>query len=165
MTPNKISEHRDRHHDLAYPDFVRTYWIMAGNAPDLFPDPAAATGEVVGFIDSGSHFAQCPGCLTAFRLDVALPLFLCTTCGNAGNGFQWTHVHWPADIQAIRNVLARRPATNILRAPMRNYHPQDGDTLAALQAENRDMGLDDGTEAPSATLEELMAGLQASGTS
>ncbi len=154
-TPNKIAGHRDVHPDLAFGAYVRHQWGANGHSLALFPDPANAKGGVYGHINHGSNFAECPACRTAYRVNADEPLFLCTGCGSAWNDHEWAPIIWPRDIERVRNLLCRRPATLITNAPTRNWDRSE--RLATVKKHNRDYGDEDSEGPPPATLEALAA--------
>lgn len=95
------------------------------------------------YVHRGMWIADCtrPYCGNAMRLDPKQTLFHCSECKNI------VEIVWPADADAITDVLARRPVPQT-----RNWAPAghrqavacgftDGQTVADLAAENREHGV------------------------
>jgi hypothetical protein len=76
----------------------------------------------------------CMECASAHVASREVPYYICTDCGNAGNGGEFLNVVFPPNKEAIENVLMKRFARRSDRAPTRNWWPNE--TLADLIREN-----------------------------
>lgn len=111
---------------------------LAELAPVLFAqvplDPDAVTGgdavHVTG--NHGRWVVECPDCHGAQLAHHADPRFLCTDCGNAGNGGKYRPVVWPKNHREISAVLD-------LRSGVATRHWLPGESVAELKAENEFM--------------------------
>ena len=109
--------------------------ISKGIEPmDLPATLEVGDGEFVPRIAHGQVLAQCPDCegWTLVRKDA--PNHVCYSCWGNGETPVLRGVAWPDDKVAIEAVLLARP-----RYINRNW--KVGETLAELQAENRENGV------------------------
>ena len=88
---------------------------------------------VVALVSHGRWIAECE-CKSAQLLDPDDQKFFCIRCFNVNNDGGWRPVQWPANRNAIEQVLLARPDFAI-----RNWLPTE--TVEMLQAENEAHGL------------------------
>lgn len=103
------------------------------------PNPPKAGIALVAPIpvraNHGRWIVDCPICSSAQLATPDDQRFFCVTCGNINTGGQWRPVTWPSDPKAIESMLIKRP-----RIENMNWQPDE--TIAVLQSENSDHGLD-----------------------
>ena len=102
-------------------------WEIAEDAP-----------PIVAYISGGDWIAKCdldtdPPCGGGIVVTYDDPVFFCDECCNYSAGHKLRRVKFPSQKNRliIEELLTARPHPGL-----RNYRPQDGDTVAMLQAEN-----------------------------
>ena len=99
-------------------------------------DPAAPSGEsVAAYVNVGRWLGRCPDCGGCEHVDFELPIFMCASCWNVANGYQWRAITLPGEREAIEGALLRRP-----QKANRNWTPKE--TASDLVVENREMGVE-----------------------
>ena len=102
-------------------------WEIAEDAP-----------PIVAYISGGDWIAKCdldtdPPCGGGIVVTYDDPVFFCDECCNFSAAHRLRRVKFPGQKNRliIEELLTARPHPGL-----RNYRPQDGDTVAMLQAEN-----------------------------
>lgn len=97
------------------------------------PNSVAVGESIPAFVNSGRWIVQCPNCGSGQLVDPQQDRFLCVECVNDHLGRQWVTVVWPAELDAIEEVLSVRDELSSM-----NWRP--GETVEELQAENEANG-------------------------
>jgi hypothetical protein len=116
-------------------DFTRQHLLFFGfAAPPTFD---SAIGRVRAFVSDSRWVVACPGpdCNGAQLASTETPYFMCVECANIENNGNWYNVIFHRSRARIESMLLRRPKVN------RNWLLTE--TVADLQRENVDHGLDD----------------------
>ena len=88
-------------------------------------------------INSARLITSCPvGCGSNQYVWMSEPLFMCSVCWNAGEGYKWIAVELPADLPEAIALLGQRAESD-----SRNWRPGAGETIEQLRAENLSHGL------------------------
>lgn len=98
---------------------------------------ACAGDPIPARIDANRWIVDCPDCGSAEFAFLDDPRFFCTNCLDAAVGGACRPVRFPRNRAAIEAALLRRPVPRT-----RDWRP--GETVAALERENRDNGLGEG---------------------
>jgi hypothetical protein len=103
------------------------------------PTRLASGVAALAYINESRWVCDCPGegCYGALLVSPKDPRFYCPYCFNEQVGNRFIRVVFPDESTRLRieQVLLARPDPRT-----RHYRPQDGETLAALQRENREHG-------------------------
>lgn len=106
-------------------------WVHQMMGPkSLAPLSAAVDPEATihAYVNHGRWIAECPDCRNAQLACRTDKRFLCNECGNIAVGGLWRPVEWPANVQAVENLLENRPLVN------QNWAP--GEDMEILAIEN-----------------------------
>lgn len=97
---------------------------------------AGVSGEVIAEINGGRWIVNCPFCQGAELVWDDKQLFMCESCWNKDNGYQFMKVILPNSKhrQAIEAILERRPDPRT-----RNWCK--GETVKMLEEENKKHGV------------------------
>lgn len=93
------------------PDARGAEWIHYQLRSSTAPLSAGTDPEAVvpAYVNWGRWVVDCPDCSNAQLACRTDHRFLCNECGNVAVGNKWRPVQWPADVQAVENLLANRP--------------------------------------------------------
>ncbi len=127
-------------------DWLAPTWYKYQGGREL-PSLAEHAGELDARIEQGRWVVGCPNlneagdpCNTSILASMATPFFICVECGSPENRHRWYAVAFPREKAAIEANLLVRPALKSFDAINRNWKP--GETLADIQLENAEHGLD-----------------------
>lgn len=122
---------------------VKTYqdWVnrklrdQAAKQGVTLPALDAVSGDPLpAIVNANRWIVECPDCNGAEFAWKGTHLFMCVTCWNGTNGYQFRPVTFPHRMKAIEAALRARPVP-----ATRNWGP--GETVPSLEAENTTRGL------------------------
>lgn len=130
---------RRTEHDLRAPKGLEDHpatWAPAlamAREGRAFAMPLAVSGTTVSaYVNWGRWVADCAFCYSAQVVTPDDPRMWCPSCRNAGAMGAWVRVSFPAETDAIEDVLVRRRDER-----NRNW---DGESVTELRQQNRDNG-------------------------
>lgn len=140
MREDRIEQLRDLEHGETVEGFTRvilTVFQRRGIAPSSLrlPAPESLGDPVIARVEQSRWLADCLDCRGAERVNLDDPRFYCLSCFNRANDGNYRPVVFPANLEAIEDILMVRPV-----AENRNWTADE--TVADLERENQEHDLE-----------------------